>query len=365
MPKPLAYSNHIWSITLYEQKHHCPFLVAFVTVSMISVEHIFSADPTIFLSRSSRLNCYFSSSALDHKSLQMAAFVSLSKRDINVLGKIRDPESNTTGAIRLDPSLPRDPHVTDSQLYECISQEEKGLVLLMQRAEMELAGLQPKSLADPIETYRQSVADLGQLIAKNPSYASARNNRAQALRRLYGDDMLLQHDDAEVNGMNGPGDFVHTPQALLGDMPDNEAERARAAATVLSDLERCIALLMPANPLSAALSPTAAKTLSLAFTQRAAIYHSTSKRIGPSRKILAHLATTAETREQEGEEHVGRAEAQWSRLDFEEAASRDFAMGGRFGNEIARGLAVGTNPTAKLCGQMVQQMMKNEYGSLS
>jgi hypothetical protein len=59
---------------------------------------------------------------------------------------------------------------------------------------------------------------------------------------------------------------------------------------------------------------------------------------------------------------AARPEAGWSKLDFEEHASRDFAMGGRYGNEIAKGLAVSTNPTAKLCGQMVREAMKKEYG---
>lgn len=57
-----------------------------------------------------------------------------------------------------------------------------------------------------------------------------------------------------------------------------------------------------------------------------------------------------------------RREASWKKLDFEEAASLDFALGGRFGNEVAKGLAVSTNPTAKLCGQMVREAMKKEYG---
>ncbi|EFW98557.1 hypothetical protein CMQ_4409 [Grosmannia clavigera kw1407] len=285
----------------------------------------------------------------------MAAFASLSKRDINVLGKIKDPESNPTGAVRLDGSLPRDPHVTDAQQYDRISREEKELVLQMQQAEMELAGVRPQSLADPIHTYRQSVESLDCLIASHPSYASARNNRAQALRRLYGDDMLLQRDHSETT--RSPSNVANGSQPLLWDVPDIEAERAQAAAIVLADLERCIALLVPSNPAAATLSPTAAKTLSLAFTQRAAIYYATAKRIGPSTKVITPLSATGE--------HGGRPEVQWTKLDFEEAASRDFAMGGRFGNDIARGLAVGTNPTAKLCGQMVQQMMKNEYGSLS
>lgn len=57
-----------------------------------------------------------------------------------------------------------------------------------------------------------------------------------------------------------------------------------------------------------------------------------------------------------------RKETTWQKLDFEEAASRDFALGGRYGNDIAKGLAVSTNPTAKLCGQMVREAMKKEYG---
>ena len=36
-------------------------------------------------------------------------------------------------------------------------------------------------------------------------------------------------------------------------------------------------------------------------------------------------------------------------------------LGGRYGNEIARNLAVGTNPVAKLCGEMVREAMRKEY----
>jgi hypothetical protein len=56
-----------------------------------------------------------------------------------------------------------------------------------------------------------------------------------------------------------------------------------------------------------------------------------------------------------------RREAKWSAVDFEENASKDFMMGGRFGNEIAKALAVSTNPTAKLCGEMVREAMRKEY----
>ena len=56
-----------------------------------------------------------------------------------------------------------------------------------------------------------------------------------------------------------------------------------------------------------------------------------------------------------------RKEARWSVVEFEENASKDFMLGGRYGNEIARNLAVGTNPVAKLCGEMVREAMRKEY----
>ncbi len=53
----------------------------------------------------------------------------------------------------------------------------------------------------------------------------------------------------------------------------------------------------------------------------------------------------------------------WSSADFEEAASRDFQMGGRYGSEIGRVLGVAVNPTAKLCGAMVKEAMRREFGA--
>ncbi len=275
------------------------------------------------------------------------ANISLSRRDIDVLGKIRDPESNPEHGLRLDASLPKDPHITDAAEYARISQRERELVLVMQQAEMELAGMAPATLSDPVEAYRVSVADLGQLVAEYPLYASARNNRAQALRRLYGDHTLLDQDASQTS-VGHAGTEAVLPSSQGGQSPTAQ-ERAEAAATTLSDLDCAIALLMPAAAGAfAPMSPTAAKTLSLALTQRAALYYATSKQLTAGRRCNTQ---------------IDRPEARWSRMDFAEAASRDFAMGGHFGNDIARGLAVGTNPTAKLCGQMVQQMMKGEYES--
>ncbi|TPX07872.1 uncharacterized protein E0L32_010447 [Thyridium curvatum] len=257
---------------------------------------------------------------------------SLSMRDINVLEKMKDPEANPALGVIADSSLPKDPHITDQSLYERVSQKEREVILSMKELETELAKIQTPQTSDYIEPYKACISRLGELIAEHPNYASARNNRAQAIRRLYGDNMLVS---------NAPA----LPQALV--VEASSKERTDAAETALGDLDKAIQLLSPRSPF-APMSPTAKNTLSLAYTQRAAIYHSTSKYIASSSSQV----------------EAQRREAKWTSLQFEEAASRDFASGGRFGNEIAKSLAVSTNPTAKLCGQMVQEMMRKEYGSV-
>ncbi|KAH7040521.1 uncharacterized protein B0I36DRAFT_344251 [Microdochium trichocladiopsis] len=254
--------------------------------------------------------------------------LSLSRRDLNVLEKIKDPESDPTTAVVIDPSLPRDPQITDSQVYDRVSRKEREIIMAMQQLEMQIAGLKPL-VSEPVDEYRRCVASLGELITQQPQYASARNNRAQALRRLHGDTMLLQgHKD---------------PRALIKDA--EESDRAEAAATALGDLDEVVKLLTPRS-LYAGMSPQACKTLSMAHTQRAAIYYTSAKMVANGTSISAG----------------GRVEESWSKIEFEERASRDFAMGGRYGNEVAKGLAVATNPTAKLCGQIVREAMKKEYG---
>ncbi|KAL2160028.1 hypothetical protein VTH06DRAFT_1683 [Thermothelomyces fergusii] len=260
------------------------------------------------------------------------AYVELSRRDINVLGKIQDPESDPSLMVQVDPTLPKDPHVSNPEEYQKVSQEERDIILSIQKLETQQADQQASGAADVdiAAEYRKCVSRLGQLIQNYPQYASARNNRAQALRRLYGDSMLI-------------ADAPRNPQALLQEVADGE--RLEAAKTALSDLDHAISLLTP-NVAYSRLSPQVARTLSNAHTQRAAIYLMTSKLVG-SKTVSVDSA---------------RPEAAWSKLDFEERASRDFAMGGRYGNEIAKALAVSTNPTAKLCGQMVREAMKKEYG---
>ena len=257
--------------------------------------------------------------------------VNLSKHDINVLEKIKDPEADPMTAVIIDSSLPRDPHVTESSLYEQIVERERSIIKSIQTLEMELS--QSQSLdSDEVAAkgYQTCIGELDNLISEHPNYASARNNRVQALRRLYGDAMLL----SETSGM---------PMPLL-ESPEPE-DRRRAAMTALEDMELSIRLLSPPSS-RGPVSPQVARTLSMAHTQRAAVYLKTSK-------MLPHRSLDIDQT---------RPESGWSRVEFEEAASHDLALGGRYGNQIAKGLAVSVNPTAKLCGQMVREAMKKEYG---
>lgn len=258
------------------------------------------------------------------------AYVNLSTRDVNVLEKIKDPESNPAAGVITDESLPRDPHVSGTD-YEKVVQQERNIISKIQTIETEFSESQSQDASETaINGYRNCLAELDTLISEFPNYASARNNRAQIMRRLYGDAMLLEI----TTGM---------PLPLL-EQPD-ASEKKKAAVGALQDLEKSISLLSPAT-LSTPISPQAARTLSMAYTQRAAIYLRTSKLLSD------RLLDIDESRD----------EAKWTRVEFEQAASHDLAFGGRYGNQIAKGLAVSVNPTAKLCGQIVREAMKKEYG---
>lgn len=259
------------------------------------------------------------------------ASIDLTTRDVNVLEKMRDPESNPASNLVLDERLPRDPQITDADEYDTVSKRERSIILSIQQLEMKLTKPESEGADDiAIASYKDCIAQFDALIADYPKYASARNNRAQIMRRLYGDAMLLN--------------WTTTMPMPLVTNPDRD-EKIQSATTALKDLETSIALLTPES-FRSSMSPTAAKTLSLAHTQRAAIYLKTSKFL--------------QDRELDMDE--SRRESRWKRFNFEEAASHDLAFGGRYGNEVAKGLAVSVNPTAKLCGQIVREAMKKEYG---
>jgi hypothetical protein len=264
--------------------------------------------------------------------MNMAA---LTSHDISILEKIKDPEAGPSAPLLIDESLPRDPHVTDAATYQAASSRERAIISSIQEVELRIAGLKPISSEPPLSEYLKCIKSLDELIAEYPKYASARNNRAQAIRRIYGDSILVRIPEGRS-----------TEEAVPLDPSPSEETLLSASTTILADLSTAISLLTPLTPF-AAISPQAAKTLSQAYTQRGAIYHLTAKRLSSKQAELRV--------------GFGGPEAQWKSVDFEEHASRDFMMGGRYGNEIAKALAVSANPTAKLCGEMVREAMRKEY----
>ncbi|KAH7156972.1 hypothetical protein EDB81DRAFT_408260 [Dactylonectria macrodidyma] len=257
--------------------------------------------------------------------------VALSKHDTNILEKIKDPESNPLTGIVLDPSLPRDPHITDTGVYEGVIAKEREIIQSIQKIESQLMRAGPNHSKDvAIEGYKQCLSAIENIISEHHNYASARNNRVQIFRRLYGDAILLSETS-------------DTSMSLVESL--EAAEKKQVAVTALTDMETSIKLLSPPS-LASPISPQAARTLSMAHTQRAAMYLKTAK-------LLLHRSLDIDN---------SLPESKWDKLDFEEAASKDLALGGRYGNPIAKGLAVSVNPTAKLCGQIVREAMKKEYG---
>ncbi|KAF3926934.1 hypothetical protein ABW20_dc0106671 [Dactylellina cionopaga] len=234
----------------------------------------------------------------------------LSTHDSTVLEQIFDPESAPTPSpVTIDHSLPTFPHI---KTYSALTSLRSTEILAIRAAE---AGDTSKALSL-----------LSSAIDSTPSYCSAYNNRAQVYRMV----VSLQ----DVSSM----DNLFSP---------NQGTRDKVLSAY-KDLSAAITLASPRTP-TEPISPQTAKMLANAHTQRATILHTTSKYFSdrPANmklpKDLEYLGST----------DVGA---------WEEAASKDFFWGGRYGNELAKAMAVHTNPYAKLCGSIVKEAMKKEMG---
>ncbi|KAK4550033.1 hypothetical protein LTR36_003000 [Oleoguttula mirabilis] len=187
----------------------------------------------------------------------------------------------------------------DDHTLQHIRESEREALLLINTANPSSAHLQ------------SSIAELDTLIKRYPEYASAYNNRAQARRMTYNGDELLEHHDA-IN-------------------------------SILADLALAIRLASPSNDTDAVSSGTA-EVLAAAYTHRAFMLYKASKLDKPSTTLAGVKGMAGLDGEQ-----------------LEEIASRDFAAGGRYGNKVAKQLAVKTNPYAKLCGNIVKEAMRREF----
>ncbi|CAN6674427.1 hypothetical protein TRVA0_053S00694 [Trichomonascus vanleenenianus] len=224
----------------------------------------------------------------------MSLATNLSRKDQHVLSAIfatgEEEQSPRNEQIKVDMELPPDGHVAD---IEPLVAEEKRIIRMVE------------AQADP-EWYFKALSAFNQIIAREPHYASAYNNRAQ-LRRL------------------------ETPSS------------ADTRDAIISDLKRAISLAQaePSADGVITVSKMQGSILSQAYAQLGAIY----------------LTMAEETK------HSEDAEAEARRWEIEENASSSLFYAGLFGNELARAVATKVNPYAKLCGNMVREAMIAEYSS--
>lgn len=243
--------------------------------------------------------------------------VTLSKADSQVLAQVFDPESGpATVEVLIDPSLPADRHIRDETLLAELKLAERQAIQLIEAFEKS----DDRTEQAKEQAYRAALGRLNRVIAKNPSYASARNNRAQLRRWRFGDrSMICQKRD------------------------ESNAVRKEAAVATVEDLKRCISLASPGRPQDP-VSPSQGRLLAQAYTQLGALYYAASKDLDNSEEV----EIVQEELESRTQDH------------FEEEASRLFYLGGLYGNEVAKALAVHTNPHAKLCGNIVKEAMRKE-----
>lgn len=309
-------------------------------------------------------------------SVSLAIPTKLSLNDYGVLAKIQDPEADPFASAGLvDPTLPRDPHLTDPSVYEAVAAAERDIVLDLQRAEVAAGGLagdgatSAAATAPLVEAYQECLARFDGLVEAHRNYASARNNRAQVLRRLYGDGVLLATPPPPSSS---PPSTAAALAAPLLPQP-NQPERAIAAATLLGDLDAAIALLTPKpakqSPAPfhpslqpAAVSPQSAKTLARAYTQRAAVYLATARGLEVQAAGSPDSESSSSSPQPPRPLLLPPLPATATRHGLEAEAAHDFAGAARYGSELGRALAVATNPTARLCGAMVREAMRREYG---
>nr|POF00974.1 tetratricopeptide repeat protein 36 [Quercus suber] len=246
--------------------------------------------------------------------------VQLSKADSKVLAQVFDPESiSIRPEVIVDADLPSDRHILDEAIVAQLKHRERNAIQIVEAFET----LEHKTIVLKHKTFSRALSLLDAIVAEYPKYASARNNRAQLRRWRFGDrNMLFQQ-----NGAIDP-------------------ERVAAVSAIEADLRESISLASPQR-VQDAVSPSQGRLLGQAYTQLAAILH------GASEDLAAEDINTALSNE-----HRSRKE------HFEEEASRNFYLGGLYGNEVAQALAVNTNPHAKLCGGIVQEAMRKEMAQV-
>jgi len=227
----------------------------------------------------------------------MSSATVLSSNDRAILGALFDAEASLNKGHNANVQQDAAESSPDSILDTTIAAEQRAVRLVNS----------PSPSQGDVESVIGQFTDI---IIANPSYASAYNNRAQSYRLLANSE---------------------TDSSIL--------------RNILCDLETAIALTTSSSSLSP-VSAHDARVLSSAHTHRGYLFLRAST--SPSflnLLVSLHLPLLANT---------------ITSAQFEELASTDFAIAGRYGNKTARDLAVKTNPYAKLCGQIVREALQRE-----
>jgi hypothetical protein len=249
----------------------------------------------------------------------------LSKSDSRILAQVFDPESTPEcGDVLIKSGLPADRHISDPDVLATLRGREREAVACIEQFESQNA--LSKDDGHKESAYQTALSILDTLLEAHPSYASAHNNRAQLRRWRYSDQNLL------VREANASPDL----------------RRLEAASATLADLQTAISLGSPPHPRDP-VSPCQARVLGQAYTQLAVLYHTAAKDMDTPGLVDITIPDC----------HG------WEEERFEEEASRLFYLGGLYGNEMAKMLAVHTNPHAKLCGSIVREAMRKEFAVAS
>lgn len=181
----------------------------------------------------------------------------------------------------------------------------------------------------------KAITELTSLIDANPTYASAYNNRAQALRLLHGDDLTRKELGASTVWMD-LCEAIHYASPSSDEPPRGEDG---GKAEVISKV-----------------SPFAAKILGAAYTQRG--------------RLLVKLSQRRKEEDEEKGNSLGEGGYDEALLPemlrgkkagcLEEMASRDFEWGGKYGCVVGAEMAVRTNFYQKACAGVVGEAMRGE-----
>ncbi|RDW81173.1 protein hmgX [Aspergillus mulundensis] len=235
---------------------------------------------------------------------------SLTTNDSAVLQALFDAESSPSSGVTINPSLPQLP------AHLGISSEEHAALQAREKDIINPLASTNQAVPEPSQI-QSAVSALDALIREHPTYPSAYANRAQALR------MLIENED----------DQKASPETIS------------LLSSLLSDLGEAITLATPLSPADA-VSPTQAKLLADTHTHRAYLLLKISRQLkGGDKQEVRNVPDTLKDIGSEG---------------LEEMASRDFFLGGRYGNKVAQQMAVQTNPYAKMCGAIVKEAMRKE-----